>query len=258
MPTQYSTTTSGTNAVGYSTMISIDDAIAAVKLVKNEGDIHPQLYFKWAKSKFKPLEKLQLAQRERALTKAFDKAAENGQDMLARKILSAVLRETREAALHAKGVKWYVSRAELSKYKRRIRGGHISDTQFSEFTREIPARVLKRKKELDGMFDGYVIYHYWSDARGDGKGMPAEERAKMRDPVLFGYFKQKADRITGETSIYVSSEPDSGELDPSDRLYFIADWEDEKCDLTFDEMIEGMGSDRNDQRIATGDPFADL
>ena len=53
----------------------------------------------------------------------------------------------------------------------------------------------------------------------DTKEMNDDERSQMKDPVLFGYIKETR------------------------RLYFIADWEDEHCDLTFDEMIEVVGKD---------------
>jgi hypothetical protein len=41
----------------------------------------------------------------------------------------------------------------------------------------------------------------------------------MRDPVLFGIIKE------------------------TDRLYFVADWEDDLCDLSFSEMIDAIGKD---------------
>jgi hypothetical protein len=50
--------------------------------------------------------------------------------------------------------------------------------------------------------------------------MSSDEKSKMRDPILFGYIKE------------------------TDRLYFIADWEDEYCDLTFDEIIDVVGENK--------------
>jgi hypothetical protein len=50
--------------------------------------------------------------------------------------------------------------------------------------------------------------------------MSSEEKQKMKDPILFGYIKE------------------------TDRLYFIADWEDEYCDLTFDEIVDVIGENK--------------
>ncbi len=47
--------------------------------------------------------------------------------------------------------------------------------------------------------------------------MTPDEHRKMKDPILFGWIKE------------------------NNRLYFIADWEDEFCDLTFDEIVDVVG-----------------
>lgn len=216
----FGTATSGT---GYG-FIRIEDAVN----VSNYGSgtagvyggkgIHPQLYFKYVKSKFNLIENRKIAKRVKLLEKAFDAAVENGQNALADKFVREVVVGTRETLMFAKGIKEYIERDDLWKHKRAIRGGHISDTKFEDFTRAIPDRVLKRKKEVNDLFDGFVIFHYWNEEeqkkaeKKQKQKMSSEEKAKMRDPVLFGVIKE------------------------NDRLYFIDEWDDEFCDLTFDEM----------------------
>ncbi len=192
--------------------------------VKVKTGIHPVLAFKYIKKKFGLLEGIILDRRLKKLEKAFYQAVDNGQEALGEKILKELARETRESILYAKGIRHFVEREAIWKVKHKIKGGHISDTKFEDYTRVIPKDVLKKKKEYENIFDGFVIYHYY-DSEVEKKlekkqKMSSDEVAKMRDPILFGYIKE------------------------TDRLYFIADWEDEYCDLTFDEIIDVVGENK--------------
>jgi hypothetical protein len=197
--------------------------------IEQDAGISPILYFKYVKSKFRILERMKLDRRLKRLDKAFDEAVEAGQDALAKKFLIEVVRETRESAMLAKGFRFFIEKADLSKYKHRIRGGHISDTKLEDYTRVIPKDVLAKKKHSEGLFDGYVIYHYWNEQAEDNRTkkqkLTEDEKQKMRDPVLFGTIHE------------------------SDRLYFVADWEDEHCDLTFDEIVDVLGKSEDEVTI---------
>jgi len=195
---------------------------------KKEHGIQLQLYFRYVKKKLKKLEQMRVNTRVKKIEKAFDRAVENGQDLLASKVLREYTGAFRESLMYAKGFRLFIERDDLDRNKYRIRGGHISDTKFEDFTRIIPKDVLKKKKESDGLFDSYVIYHYWSNASEDSeavKSMTPEEKEKMKDPILFG------------------------RINETNRLYFIADWEDEYCDLTFDEIVDKIGGDDDDFTI---------
>lgn len=196
--------------------------------VDGDKGYHPNLVFTYIKKKFAPLSRIPLERRLKAIEKAFDKAVENGQEALGKKILKELAVDMREAVMVAKGVKSFVERDDILKYKYKVRGGHIADTLLKDFTRPIPDKVMARKKEVEECFDGFVVYHYWNDkieeARPDK--LSGEEKSKMRDPILFGYIKEV------------------------NRLYFVADWKDEYCDLTFREMVQAMGKDGNDVSLA--------
>lgn len=197
-----------------------------VKLEVNQTKgIAPQLYFKYVKNKFKDLEGMRLDKNIKNVEEAFNRAAANGQNMLAEKILTQVAIASKEAIAHAKGCKYFIEREDLNKHKHHIRKGHISDTKLDAYTRIIPDEVIEKKKKFDGIFDDYVIYHYWSEEAKDVKNMSQSERSAMRDPVLFGTIKG------------------------NNRLYFIADWEDEFCDLTFSEIIEQLGKEDEEVRL---------
>lgn len=204
--------------------------------VKANG-ISPQLYFKFVKRKMGLLENKKFSDRIKRLEKAFYTAVENGQSALGEKILQDLARETRESALFARGVKFFIEREDLNKHKRNIRNGHISDTRLENYTRVIPDEVLNAKKKVDGLFDGYVIYHYWNPdeekVRSGKQKMSEQEKQDMKDPILFGYIKE------------------------CDRLYFVADWEDEFCDLTFDEIIDVVGKDESEHVLTKYPKFSE-
>ena len=70
------------------------------------------------------------------------------------------------------------------------------------------------KKDVDErkIFDNYVVLHY--DPKENGEKLTKKEKEKKKDPILFGVIKN------------------------SKKLYFVADWKDEYCDLTLDEMFK--------------------
>jgi uncharacterized protein with ATP-grasp and redox domains len=232
----YYTTESGTNVISFNTGNSVDLQVngSANYLsnpvsfsVKSTSGIHPELYFKYIKSKFKVLERLALDRQLKKIEKAFYKAVEAGQEALGKKILNEIVRETKEATIAVKGIKYFIERDDLMKHKRNIRGGHISDTKIADFTRIIPDCVLEKKAKVNDVFDDFVIFHYYNEEQKDLKKLSPEEKFKMRDPVLFGIIKE------------------------TNRLYFVADWEDEFCDLTFNEILDVMGKDRKDVRMSS-------
>ena|SRR3990167_7558810 len=198
--------------------------------IKKESGISPQLFFKYAKKKFGLLEDVRMKGRIQRLEKAFYNAVENGQDALSEKLINEVARETRESVLYAKGIRHFVERDDINKHKWNIKGGHISDTKFKDFTRVIPKDVLSKKKKYENVFDDFIIFHYWDEDSAKkaekNEKMSKEEVSKMRDPILFGVIKE------------------------TNRLYFIADWEDEFCDLKFEDIIDVIGKDDDEMTIS--------
>lgn len=178
----------------------------------NSQGIGPSLYFKYIKSKFTLIQRSKIDKRIKELEAAFEVAVENGQDVLAEKFLANMNTMAKEALLYAKGIVKCIDRKDLTKYKNSIRGGHISNTLLKDFTRVIPRGVMKRLATVKELFDTIEIWHYWDESAKDVKRMTREEKEKMKDPVMFGMFKG------------------------SDKMYFIAEWEDEYCNLTFKEM----------------------
>jgi len=232
MPVADYGTTGSAMPVGYSYIISsptVSDPNAPLTSdqslvtwnIENKSGISPILYFKYIKSKFGLLEKRKIDSRLKIIEKAFEEAVENGQDVLATKFLDNLHFAIQESAMLAKGITTYIDREVLNKHKHNIRGGHISNTLWKDYTRVIPPRVVYAKKKVEDIFNTFEIWHYW-DVEASKKvekkeKMTADEKSKMKDPVVFGMLK-------GST-----------------RMYFIAEWTDEYCDLSFDEIVKVLG-----------------
>jgi hypothetical protein len=90
-------------------------------------------------------------------------------------------------------------------------------TPLKNYARVIPKEVLKIRNlaETKKLFDGYVVVH---TSDGSAKMLTRLER---KDPILFGI------------------------IENSDKLYFVADWEDELCDLKFSEIIDTLSKPEN-------------
>lgn len=120
-----------------------------------------------------------------------------------------------EAVLISKGIKKYVTEKQVVDYYEKVGSDkNLKLTWIKNFGRIIPEKVFEIKKELDALkiFDNYVVLHY--DPKDDGIKLTKKEIEKKKDPILFGVIKN------------------------SKKLYFVADWKDEYCDLTLDEMFK--------------------
>ncbi len=173
----------------------------------------PAVFFRYVKAKFSMLEEKRLKSKLDELELAIKNSFENGQIRLGKKFEAEWMARMREAEIHAVGFGRFVEADEVHARKHKIKGGHISDTLLADYTRVIPQKVIKKIEKAKRVFDDFVIYHYWNEDATDVKKMDPIEKSRMKDPIVFGVIKE------------------------TDRLYFVADWIDEHCDLTFDEMV---------------------
>jgi len=123
-----------------------------------------------------------------------------------------------EAYLIEMGLTKYVTEKQVIDFYKKVKDDKcIKLTWIKNFIRPIPDSILDLKLNIDDkkLFDNYVILHY--DPKNTGSSMTEKEKQIAKDPVLFGV------------------------LDGSRKLYFIADWKDEYCDLTLDVMFETLG-----------------
>jgi hypothetical protein len=189
------------------------------ELSKTRG-ISPKLYFKYVKSKFGLLGGMRFEKRINKLWKLAEKAESTGQIALSEEFLKKVMKETRETEMYGFGYKVFVEKDYLEKFMYKVKGRGISFTKLKNYTRNIPDDVQKKIKEATGrkLFDEFVIVHYDES----GTAVKKTEEEERKDPIVFG------------------------RINESDRYYFIADWEDEFCDLTLDDIVDKLSLDDED------------
>lgn len=158
--------------------------------------------------------------RVRAYCELINKAHVMGQtaqeDILARGLIVHIY----ESVLAVTGFNKYIDLKNLQELQKKC--VRLLDLDYiANFTRIISPEVAEKKLLADKLhvFDNYVVLHY--DPTGASREMTEEEKMReikrKADPVLFGV-------ILGST-----------------KLYYIGDWVDEYCDLTWEQIVEKIG-----------------
>jgi hypothetical protein len=146
---------------------------------------------------------------------AMKQAITMGQTALLQKLKDNLDVVKGEAVLVAAGLKKCVTQKQVIEYYEKVgEDKNLKLTWIKNFGRVIPEKIYRIKKEIDErkIFDNYVVLHY--DPKDDGSKLTKEEIEKKKDPILFGVIKN------------------------NDKLYYVADWKDDYCDLTLDEMFK--------------------
>lgn len=153
-------------------------------------------------------------------TSLVNNAKDLGQVALVEKLMAerdVVLAELSMIKEHS--VKYITEEEVVAYYKKAKHSKHLHMTWIRNFARVIPQDAVDVKKQCDelGWFDNYVVLHF--DRDGSSAEMTNEEKRRAKDPILFGLIQN------------------------SRKLYFVADWTDDYCDLTLDKMLKVIGKD---------------
>lgn len=107
----------------------------------------------------------------------------------------------------------FITDENLVKFTLQCKRGLVME-YIDEFKRIIPQSVIDNKNLAEDLlvFDNYVVLHYDPTIKNIS-------HAEKKDPILFGVIKN------------------------SKKLYFIDDWIDEKCDLTYEKIIKELDID---------------
>lgn len=149
---------------------------------------------------------------------AINDAINNGQEALKEILRSKKEGILAEINLLKNEVTKYVSEEDVIEFYHRSKLPEkiLKLTWIKNYIRVIPEDVMKEKRSFDTkeVFDNYVILHF--DKDDSSTEMTEKEKEKAKDPILFGVVKG------------------------SRKLYYVADWIDEYCDLTLDKMLETL------------------
>lgn len=148
--------------------------------------------------------------------KAIHNAVTVGQTALVEDLLRGLITNKYESVLYSEGLYYTVNEEQMVKFVSQCEKG-IKLDYVKNFTRPMPQDIVDKIAKINQLevFDNFVVLYY--DPEGKIYKETAREEAKRKDPIIFGV-------IAG-----------------SEKLYYIADWIDEYCDLTLEAFIDAIG-----------------
>lgn len=148
--------------------------------------------------------------------KSIHNAVTVGQTALVEDLLRGLVTNKYESVLFAEGLYYVVNEQQMVSFVKQCEKG-IKLDYVKNFTRPMPQDIVDKIAKINQLevFDNYVVLYY--DPDGKIYKETAREEAKRKDPIIFGV-------IAG-----------------SEKLYYVADWVDEYCDLTLEAFIDAIG-----------------
>ena len=142
------------------------------------------------------------------------------QEAQAEELISKLTIHIYESVLATSGFNHYIELKDLVELQLKCEK-ELDLDYIKNFVRIIPDEVVEKKVIADNLqvFDNYVVLYYDPNKKAF-KLTEQEEEYIKRDPILFGV------------------------INSSSKLYYVADWMDEYCDLTWDQVVEKLGEDK--------------
>ena len=193
------------------------------------AELDPQDYFNLIKSKKQETSDKFLTDFQKIVETEMSKAMATKQEFLIRRLAYAYSVISKERELLDLGINVYVMKDDIEEFIKNVSDKVVKVIELEKYPRSIPDEVVEkiqllREKDIFDRF--YVVF---TDYTGEvEKQVEVEKRRK--DPIIFGAFEQKLE----------------GVWDILDRFYYIADWEDEYCDLTLAKMVDAMSKKKKD------------
>jgi len=153
------------------------------------------------------------------------KAHALGQNIAVRKLLFTAEVFEKEKKLFNMGFRTFLYRDDIEFYTKKVAKKAVKIIELKRYPRVIPDEIAEQVIKLKeaNIFDEYFIVFtdYTSESTREIK-----KEDKRKDPIIFGVFLKDDKNVRGRLL--------------HDRFYYIADWEDEYCDLTLSKLVSDM------------------
>lgn len=181
-----------------------------------EEAMSPKEYFDILKGKREEASSEKLKAMYDAANKMMQKYTITGQKSGAMKLFKFAQVCEKELKAVESGVTTYVRRKDIDEYITKIASKSVVIIELENYERDIPDDVVEKIAELKEkeIFDDFFVV--FTDYTG-GERKKVEQIKREKDPILFGAMKIGNQYNT--------------------RMYYIADWVDEYCDLTLDKLV---------------------
>ena len=197
--------------------------------IYDSDKITPSLYFDYVKGLKNKVEFEEYGLIIDNTLKMINKAKITEQTSMAKRLTHQLELALRELEAAKKGFDIFVNRKDIELYISKVEAKAVKIIELSRYTREIPDDIIDKIAEAKEVFD--EMYIMFTDYTKKETKKVAKER-RDKDPILFGAFIDKDGEK--ENKIYVE-----------DRLFFIADWVEDKCDLTLEEICRDVKDKSN-------------
>ena len=185
-----------------------------------DKELSPQAYFNKMKSMKKNITSEELNDIYDNCLELANKYCITGQIRALKKILFCMESITKEKQLVDMGIVTFIYRDDIDFYIDNVaknKSKPIKIIELERYEREIPDEIVDVISKTKDIFDQmYIVYTDYSNK----SERVVEKRKRDKDPILFGTFQSKKDKVC------------------IDRFYYLGDWVDEYCDLTLDKMIQ--------------------
>ena len=197
--------------------------------IYDSDKVTPSLYFDYVKGLKNKVEFEEYGLIIDNTLKMINKAKITEQTSMAKRLTHQLELALRELEAAKKGFDIFVNRKDIELYISKVEAKAVKIIELSRYTREIPDDIIDKIAEAKEVFD--EMYIMFTDYTKKETKKVAKER-RDKDPILFGAFIDKDGEK--ENKIYVE-----------DRLFFIADWVEDKCDLTLEEICRDIKDKSN-------------
>ena len=208
-------------------LITIGDRVIAPE------DITPSVYFDYVKGLKKKLDTNEYDHIVDNALNLMKKCKITGQTAMAKELAHQVDLCIRELNAAKEGFDVFVNRKDIERYIDKVEGKAIKLMELKNYPREIPDEAIDKIDKASEIFD--ELYIAFTDYSLKETKKVAKER-RDKDPVVFGAFVDK-DETDNKDRVYIE-----------DRFFFIVDWVDEKCELTFEQLVRDV-SDKLDKEV---------
>lgn len=206
----------------------------------NLGEVSPSEYFQILKDRKKTITDEQLLKFYDNAMSLLNKYNTTGQKEAMKKLIFLIETVEKERAIVRLGIDTFVYYEDIEDYIDNVAKNIVKIIELERYERDIPdevVEVISQTKHLFSQF--YVVF---TDYTGKVEKQ-VERQRREKDPILFGTFQDTESKTLLE------------------RFYFIADWEDEYCDLTLGKMVEEIKTAKSKdvtRTINTPDDIAEL
>lgn len=176
----------------------------------------PTEYFDMIKSKRATITDKELNEFYENSLSLFAKYKTTGQTRAMEKLAFYIDNVPKERELIRLGIDRYVHEDDITNFLSSVKDRVIKITDIASYERDIPVDIAVKVEMTSHLFDDFYIV--FTDYTGEAE-RKVEVHRRDKDPILFGAFKDQKKRHI------------------SNRFYFLGDWVDDYCDLTFDRFI---------------------